>query len=103
MYMCRSPAGVVVLNTYAHQALIWRSICIGLLLAALLLQPQRSHQEDEGVVVLNLLHGRLSGQWALDHCILVQLLQTHSTTAAGQRYRTQAAVQRRGRYKAVLR
>jgi hypothetical protein len=39
-----------------------------------------SHQ---GVVVLDLLHGRLSGQGALEHCILVQLLKANS--AAGQR------------------
>eukprot|EP00639_Heterosigma_akashiwo_P001132 CAMPEP_0194566752 /NCGR_PEP_ID=MMETSP0292-20121207/5503_1 /TAXON_ID=39354 /ORGANISM="Heterosigma akashiwo, Strain CCMP2393" /LENGTH=112 /DNA_ID=CAMNT_0039416387 /DNA_START=783 /DNA_END=1118 /DNA_ORIENTATION=- len=32
------------------------------------------HNEDEGVVVLNLLHGGLSGQWVLDGAVLVHLL-----------------------------
>jgi hypothetical protein len=36
----------------------------------------------QSVVVLNLLHRRLSREWALEHCILVQLLQARST--AGQ-------------------
>jgi hypothetical protein len=41
-------------------------------------------QPHQCVVVLDLLHGRLSGQGALEHCILVQLLKADSAAAEQQ-------------------
>lgn len=53
------------------------------------LTSQPAHQEHQGVVVLNLLHGRLSGQRALEDSVLVQLLKGNSTAEATAAQREQ--------------
>lgn len=55
--------------TLQHASMLPAALCIPALAAPA--TPVGPHQS---VVVLNLLHGRLSGQWELDHRVLIQPL-----------------------------